>query len=337
MNPLLLPFQLLALASGAKSFTDNPFIGSRRLNEAGLHVARVRLAHHLAWRRRAKLARAVEARDREAFERDGFVLRHPLLPEGEFQQLRAAILAHRAPAREMTQGDTVTRRIAIDASLRRAVPALDAFMRRTDWQRLVRYVGSFDQEPLCYVQVIRTGCCEGPPDPQTVLHADTFHPSVKAWYFLNDVAADAGPFVYVPGSHRLNAARLAWERQRSIDVLRSGDRYSARGSLRITAPELERLGYAPPRALGVPANTLVVADTFGFHARGPSARPVNRIELWAYGRRNPFLPWTGLDPLSAGWIAPHRIPAFWRTLEVLEKLGVRGNPWRDAGLMRPLD
>ena len=45
--------------------------------------------------------------------------------------------------------------------------------------------------------------CDGPPDPQTALHADTFHPTVKAWLFLTDVAADAGPFTYVPGSHRL--------------------------------------------------------------------------------------------------------------------------------------
>ena len=39
----------------------------------------------------------------------------------------------------------------------------------------------------------------GLPDPQTDLHTDTFHPTVKAWLFLTDVAADAMPFVYVPG------------------------------------------------------------------------------------------------------------------------------------------
>ena len=30
----------------------------------------------------------------------------------------------------------------------------------------------------------------------------------------------------------------------------------------------------------------------------PSARPTTRVEIWAMGRRNPFLPWTGLDPWS---------------------------------------
>ena len=53
-------------------------------------------------------------------------------------------------------------------------------------------------------------------DPQTDLHTDTFHPTVKAWLFLTDVAPDAMPFVYVPGSHRLTPQRLDWERRMSI-------------------------------------------------------------------------------------------------------------------------
>jgi hypothetical protein len=40
-----------------------------------------------------------------------------------------------------------------------------------------------------------------------------------------------------------------------------------------------------------------VADTFGFHARGQSAAPSLRVEVWGFGPRNPFLPWTSLDPL----------------------------------------
>ena len=85
------------------------------------------------------------------------------------------------------------------------------------------------------------------------------------------------------------------------------------------------------------ANTLVVADTVGFHARGFSARPSRRVEIWAYGRRNPFLPWTGLDPLSLPGIAEARIPAMWRSLDALERMKLRGNPWRDVGLKRPQD
>jgi hypothetical protein len=71
------------------------------------------------------------------------------------------------------------------------------------------------------------------------------------------------------------------------------------GSFRIGADELPALGLPPPLALPVAANTLIVADTFGFHARARSARRSVRVEVWAVGPRNPFLPWTRLDPLVA--------------------------------------
>jgi hypothetical protein len=61
------------------------------------------------------------------------------------------------------------------------------------------------------------------------------------------------------------------------------------------------------------------------------------VEIWAYARRNPFLPWTGLDPLSIPGIAEARIPLMWRSLDTLERMKLRGNPWRDVGLKRPQD
>src|ERR1700694_3362140 len=109
----MVPLWTAQLLTGTKSFERNRVIGNRRLNQHGLHVARVALAHRVAAMRRNRLA----------------------LP--------------------------------------------------------------------------------GPPDPQTALHADTFHPTVKAWLFLTDVAADAGPFTYVPGSHRLTPERLPLEMRSS--------------------------------------------------------------------------------------------------------------------------
>jgi len=100
---------VLQLATGAKSFIDNPAIGSRRLNEAGLHVARLKVAHAMAWSRRQRLARWIDPADRAAFDRDGFVIRRDFLPPDVFQRLREQVLNYRGPAREMIQGDAVTR------------------------------------------------------------------------------------------------------------------------------------------------------------------------------------------------------------------------------------
>ncbi len=295
---LMAPIWVAALATGAKSFRDNPLIGSAELNRRGLHATRIKLAHEMAWRRRARLAHMISAADRAAFDRDGFVLKEEFLPREEFERLHDAVFAHRAPAREMVQGDTITRRIAVDPEFIAAVPEIKMLLANPDWRGLNRYVGSFDQEPLTYVQTILSHISDAKPDPQTDLHLDTFHPTVKSFYFLTDVKEDEGPFVYVPGSHRLTEKRLRWEYEKSIGAATSGDRLSSRGSLRATPAEIEAMGFPPARAFAVPANTLVVADTVGFHARGFSARPSVRVEIWTYGRRNPFLPWTGFDPWS---------------------------------------
>ena len=331
------PFWTLALASGAKSFRDNKVIGSPVLNRMGLHVARIRLAHGLAWQRRKRLARLVSPEDREAFARDGYVAKRNFLPPDVFARLKEQALAFRATAREMIQGDTITRRMALDAEARKAMPEVDALLKRADLGGLTRYVGSFDQEPLYYIQTILSHVREAAPDPQTNFHADTFHPSVKAWFFLSDVTEDEGPFCYVPGSHILTPERIAWEREMSIRAASHPDSYSARGSFRADLADLERMKLPKPVAFAVPANTLVVGDTVGFHARGHSARPTRRVEIWAYGRRNPFLPWAGLDPLSIPGIAERRVPLLWKALDRGQALGIARNSWVDKGLKRPLD
>lgn len=333
LRALLWPWWALSLLTGAKAFSDNPLIGSARLNRLGLHAGRVRLAARLGERRRRRLRPLVSAEDAQAFDRDGYVLRRDFLPPAAFAALRDQVLGHAAPAREMRQGDTVTRRIAVDRAMLRACPALAALLRDRTWRGLLRYAWSFRAEPLFYVQSILSHVADDAPDPQTALHADTFHPTVKAWLFLTDVAADGGPFVYVPGSHRMTPQRLAWERRRSVEVLDGGDRLSVRGSLRVGAGDLPALGLPDPVAFAVPANTLVVADTSGFHARGPSARPSVRVEIWAYGRRNPFLPWAGLDMGSLPGVAWRRVGWMWGLRDRFER--VLGQPWRAVGPTRP--
>jgi hypothetical protein len=331
------PLWVAALATGAKSFRDNPIIGSAELNRRGLHSRRAKLAHDMAWSRRARLAHMIRSEDRVAFDRDGFVMRPEFLPPAQFERLKAQVFAYSAPAREMTQGDTITRRIAVDPEFLTAVPEMKVLLANPDWRGLNRYVGSFDQEPLTYIQTILSHIRNAKPDPQTDLHIDTFHPTVKAFYFLTDVAEDEGPFVYVPGSHRLTPQRLQWEYQQSIGAAKSRDMLAARGSFRATAAEVAAMGFPSPRAFAVPANTLVVADTVGFHARGLSARPSVRVEIWTYGRRNPFLPWTGLDLFSRPGLAERRIPFVWQVRDSLNKRGLLNQPWKDVGRVRPQD
>lgn len=329
---LALPWWTMQLITGAKSFRDNPLIGSRRLNIRGLHRWRVSATHRLAAMRRNRLAGKISAGDREQFARQGYVKIPDFLPADQFEALRAAVLSRLSPAREMIQGDTITRRIAIDADMLRDVPALRSLIRQPRWAGLMRYVSSFDIEPLYYIQTILTHQQDAPEDPQTSLHEDTFHPTMKAWFFLTDVAVEDGPLNYVPGSHRLTPERLHWSQEKSIIAPEGVDLLSARGSLRIKRDELPALGLPEPVAFAVPANTLVVVDTCGFHARGRAHRPSVRIEIWAYSRRNPFIPWLGWDILSLPGIAERRITILWALRDRFKKWV--GQPWHDAGTIR---
>jgi hypothetical protein len=321
------PLWAAQLLTGTKSFERNRLIGSRRLNEYGLHVARVALAHRLAASRRRRLAGLVSEADRQDFARDGFVVRWDFLPAGQFAELLSQVKAYRGGLREIAEGDTIMRKIALAPRALAALPALGRLLRSPEWRGLIRYVGSRDAEPVVWIQSILRHAADGPPDPQTTLHADTFHPTVKAWLFLTDVAADGGPFTYVPGSHVATAKRLAWERRMSLDARDSPDGETRQGSFRIDPDELAALGLPPPRVFAVPANTLIVADTFGFHARGPSAGRSLRVEIWAYGRRSPFVPWAALDPWTGTALARRSLVG-WRLGDLIEQAGIRPHRWR---------
>src|SRR5258706_15060351 len=105
---LLTPFWLAQVLSQEKFFARNPVIGSRWLNEHGLHTARAAVAHRLATRRRHRLARRVGAADRECLDRDGYIVQRDFLPARLFAQLTAQIPALRAAARARVGGETGT-------------------------------------------------------------------------------------------------------------------------------------------------------------------------------------------------------------------------------------
>lgn len=332
-NLVRTPIWLAQLGTGAKSFADNPILGSRRLNEKGLHVRRLKAAQAMAAFRRRRLAAQVSEADRQAYHRDGFVMRENFLPEEVFRRLKQEIYETDWDVREMRQGNAVTRRILLDhAELKGPQPGLADFIRNPEVLGLIRYAASTGGNPVFSLQAIFAGD-EGSVDPQTTFHADTFQPNAKAWFFLHDVGIEDGPFAYVPGSHRLDEARLAWEREQSLGAAAHPVVYHARGSFRAYPEDLQRMGLPEPKRMVVKANTLVVGDTFGFHARTASAKPTTRIEIYASLRRNPFKPWNGFDFFSMPYVRDHTGSMEVRALEKLRWAGFK-MPWKPMGRMR---
>ncbi|MCY3847851.1 MAG: phytanoyl-CoA dioxygenase family protein, partial [Cyanobacteria bacterium MAG COS4_bin_21] len=128
------------------------------------------------------------------------------------------------------------------------------------------------------------------PDLQKVLHRDTFFRALKFWFFLRPVQPQDGPFEYVPGSHRLDPSRLRWEQATATAAAEHRRQPDVSGSFRIQEESLAELGLPRPVALTCPANTLVLADVFGFHRRGAAAQGQQRLALYGWNRPYPFLP-----------------------------------------------
>ena len=292
---LMTPVWILQLATQTKSFTSNPLIGSRIANRMGLHVARMVVAHLIMGLRMRMLAGGVAPEMRKTWYRDGYMLIENFLEPETFAALRQEAENADAEVRECVQGDTLTHRIQLDRHTLNTLPGFDSVLNSIRLQRLLKFAAGKRVRPIAYIQTIKNGFVDGAKDPQKNLHSDTFHPTMKSWYFLDAVDERNGPFTFVPGSQRLSLARLKWEYKKSIEISEGSDRYSGNGSLRMTDADAQQMGLNAPKAFSVPANTLVVANTHGFHCRGEASSKSTRTELWTISRGNPFNPSPGLD------------------------------------------
>ena len=330
---LLAPISAVGWVTGVfgaeKSLVANPIIGNAKLNEWGLHRARVKTAERMARLRRGIMTGVSDA-DKAAYNRDGFVIKENYLPDDVFKRVRDEVFDQPLPAREMRQGQTVTRMIPLSHANRTLLPEATTAAWDKGLNRLTGYVAGRTGAPIHFIQTVIAEPSRKKADPQTALHADTFHSTSKFWLFLHDVDVEDSPFIFAPGSHKLTPQRLALEYEQSLTARAEKRAHHSYGSFRINAAQMEALGYQPPRQVAVPANTLVVADTYGFHSRSPSSKPTIRTELHGHLRRNPFAPWNGLDLQGLPGIN-HRqleINNWW-----LAKTGQK-NIWRDVGMVR---
>ena len=292
---LMMPVWALQIFSQSKSFSKNPILGSVLLNRMGLHVARIVAAHGMMRLRMLMLSTGIEKQHRASYFRDGYLLIPDFLSPQEFEEIKAEIHGANAEVRECTQGDTLTHRIMLDSDSLPGLPKTEKFNANPQLRRLLKFTSGINAQPISYIQTIKNHFIDGPPDPQKNLHSDTFHPTMKSWFFLDNVDENNGPFTYVPGSQQLSWNRLRWEYRRSIEISSDGDRYSGNGSLRLSETDAREMGLQEPRAFKVPANTLVIANTHGFHCRGQASQRSMRTELWTISRSNPFNPFPGID------------------------------------------
>ena len=300
----------LALLSTDKDFIS-PWIGNPTANRLGLHVGRIVLADamdRVRWALHAPLAE-----DREwiaELRRDGVVAIPNFLEPAAFAALRAEVIGtirdslNHFPARDNDRpgfnakepfgdglgfdrfdGGTLNRFIHLTPEI---TPRTVAAVRSERFRRLYKAAQGRDF-PLSAVSLYYTRHgSEDVHDIQKDFHRDTFHFTIKLWYFVADVTPENGPFIYVRGSNHSSKERLNWEYRRSLEA--SGPGGDKGGSFRITEDELRDLGYPEPTVFTVPANTLIVGDTHGFHRRGDAVPGTERFAVYGGMRRSPFIP-----------------------------------------------
>jgi hypothetical protein len=269
---------------------------------------------------------------RQAFQANGFVMHKDFLPAPALDGVRREVFESDWLLREMRQGNALTRKVFLDpAKLADSHPHLHQLLSNKDLLAQMRYVAGTGGQPLFAIQALV--CGEGKQtDPQMVLHQDTFHSTAKAWLFLEDVPEDGCPFAYVQGSHIRTPQRLQWEYTQSQVARSHPVIYHARGSFRVSLEDVRQMGLPEPVRFAVPANTLVIGDTYGFHARSPVVgKAAFRIEIYASLRRNPFVPWSGLDFFSLPFVRNYRGVWTMGLLKLFARWGWMTMPWKVVG------
>jgi hypothetical protein len=263
--------------------------GSVLANRLGLQLVRVwAMNRHISHARRA-LGVTVPP-EATILERDGVLVLHDFLPAEVFATVRREYAAAREagllePPDCFEDNGVVERRIRVGKNRDRFPVTRDALVQN-EWLRVL--VGGILGQPPPEIALVISVMMrsEEATAPQRLIgsnyiHADIHFPTVKAWLYLNDIDESNAALRYARGSHRMTLARLAYEYDASVRVARAKETIAvgkdvAYGRVRMpTAAQLDRMR-VKDEPLSGRANTLVIANTMGFHRRGEFQPGVTR-------------------------------------------------------------
>lgn len=116
-------------------------------------------------------------------------------------------------------------------------------------------------------------------DQNCINHSDTFHNTLKIWIYIDDVEANQDSLKYWKKSHLPN---------HSIDEYRLKSMLDGVGSPRLEEGIMEDHGYKKFDE-SIKSNTLIIADTFGFHYRNFAPSKTDwRPTIFCSLRHTPF-------------------------------------------------
>ena len=260
-------------------FTDAKIVDSRALNLVGAQPFRAVLARLLY-----NLRPGSDDPLSTELAHTGIIVCEGFLPPDEFTTLEREAdeyMTENPPTWEGSSGTTQVRHL----SLASVDPGRHPQLAQWRSHRQILALASRAERRTCgegaggsLLEKLAFGDCSE-PDGQSDLHVDTFFSTHKFWLYLDDVSTENGAFVYVPSSHLFDRVRLRYEYLESTA--------SNAKSRRVSDDEVRRRGLER-RVFACSRNTLVVANTCGYHCRSVGQAGASRRALHHQFRFNPF-------------------------------------------------
>lgn len=279
--------------SGPSAILGNEgVVGSALLNRLGCQIGRVVLSR--AGSRIRQMVRPASGAQEQEIRRQGYTVLEDFLPAGAFEQVRDEYWGI------MTDPNTAKRRIRDTAGCVRETYYLE---ENSPAKTCLTHI--YNNETLRSLLMCSDGVAPKAFDrgvfqaafwrhrmddgsfPDALasdhsnaeFHSDTFYTISKAFFYVEPSSSNNGAHRYVPNSHRLSLARLGFEYQNSVSGRHS--------SPRVAESETGRYG-GEPITFDLPGNSLIVENTFGFHAAGAIKPGKERNLIYLQFRWPPF-------------------------------------------------
>ncbi len=266
-------------------FSNKKLIKNNFINRLGTQPFRIWLADKRYALRSKFLDESIKGHI-ETLQKDGVVVIENFLPQEVFDQLEKECkeaLKKEGRSRRRQDGPNEYSNLSI-RNLGDYKTIQDVFHHK----EIEKLFKAAERRNLNINQITRLLSCltqgedNGTIDPETNLHEDTFFNTHKAWLYITDVEMKNAPFVYVKGSNdHSKTDRLKKSYEYSLDKNNIHSR-------RISEEQLKELGLEET-IFTAKKNTLVLANTLGFHRRMRGEAGNIRIGMAFSARFNPFL------------------------------------------------
>ncbi len=273
------------------------YVGSVWGNMLGLQVFRT-ISQNLQCRLRSQFFSGDVGGCSKTVERDGVVSIENFLQPEQFEKVRAEFEASfdgvcLRPYKENGDAKLYRTQIGLTNEPKCDSTILEYFQRNEKLNAVAaRVIGRrISRLPSVHLDWYENNDPTAPDnDIENILHADLHSPTVKMFFYLEDVDRTNGAFVYAKGSHRFTFRRLRHEYEFSIRQARLRKQLPVNSSLlehrgretrNIIHPVYRQKMNVRETHMCVKANTLVIANNMGFHRRGEFLcdRPRKSIQI----------------------------------------------------------